>query len=272
MIMNKKNIFPNNSIYSILNNINSESIQYFKSDYKYLDNNLRSNQKTPEEILETLETNDYIDKLLTLEQEVYEEELNKDLKIHGQRHILNVILFSAILGIKLLSKEDIKLLLYAAKYHDSGRISEDDDEHAHESRVIAKQRLQNKVPQKDLSIIMTAIEYHEVPRRTSYEEKYFETLAKHNGITEEELERTRKISEILKDADALDRTRFVNRARLDNRYLYYDYSKELIKFAADLQEEYAKEDLKNYDYDEEDLNDNTPQELLRKIRKNIRTL
>ena len=83
------------------------------------------------------------------------------------------------------------------------------------------------------------------------------------------LDKVRMMAEVLKDADALDRTRFVNRARLDYRFLKFDISKRLIKFAAEMQETYALRDLKSYHCDEAIsvlLQRDTPQELLREIR------
>lgn len=71
-----------------------------------------------------LELNNLIDVLLKFENEIYSEEINKNMKEHGQRHILDVLLYSIIIGESLLNEHDLNLLLIAAKYHDVGRTEE----------------------------------------------------------------------------------------------------------------------------------------------------
>ena len=81
------------------------------------------------------------------------------------------------------------------------------------------------------------------------------------------------MAEVLKDADALDRTRFINKARLNPEFLQYDASKQLVKFASSLQETYAIHDLKEFNCDESIgilLQIYTPQEVLRTIRHSTR--
>ena len=264
----KKTVILNYSSYSVLEkNIEDNNIQFFKSDYKYLDNYFKTNKMCSSDIVKLLEKNNLIDVLMNFENEIYSEEVNKDMKAHGQRHILNVLLYSMIIGVNLLSQHDLNLLLIAAKYHDVGRTEENGQEHAYSSSIIARERLLNIVSEEDLKIITTAIEFHEIPRKSMNEEDMFNLIAMKNKIDSKQIERTRKISEILKDADALDRTRFVNRARLDNRYLKFDISKKLIKLSANIQETYALEDLEMYDFNQELFRHYTPQEILRKIRK-----
>ena len=82
-----------------------------------------------------------------------------------------------------------------------------------------------------------------------------------------------EMAEVLKDADALDRTRFINKARLDPKFLHYDISKRLVRFASSLQETYAIQDLKEFQCDEAIgrlLQNYTPQEVLRTIRHSTR--
>ena len=81
------------------------------------------------------------------------------------------------------------------------------------------------------------------------------------------------MAEVLKDADALDRTRFINKARLNPEFLQYGISRQLIRFASSLQETYAIQDLKGYQCDEAIgrlLQNYTPQEVLRTIRHSTR--
>ena len=117
------------------------------------------------------------------------------------------------------------------------------------------------------------IEFHEIPRNLPYSDELFMNLARKNGVPEEQMLKVRKMSEVLKDADALDRTRFITKARLNPDYLEYDVSKKLIKFASSLQETYALEDLKEFQCEDAVsvlLEGYTPQEVLRNIRHSTR--
>ena len=87
------------------------------------------------------------------------------------------------------------------------------------------------------------------------------------------MDKVREMAEVLKDADALDRTRFINKARLNQNFLKYGISKQLIEFSSSLQETYALQDLQDYQCDDiigELLQAYTPQEVLRTIRHSTR--
>ena len=82
------------------------------------------------------------------------------------------------------------------------------------------------------------------------------------------------VAHILRDADALERTRFVGAWRLDVRYLYFDQSLKLVKFASSLNEREALERLnklilKNvikWSYLKDKLSEgNVPQEILQEV-------
>ena len=268
MYVNDFKLKLENSNYKILlENIDNNNAQYYKNDYRYLNDFFKAEQIPSDKIINFIIENDMIDILTAIEKEIYKEEINASMKAHGQRHILNVVLFSMILGLNLLEKKDLILLLVAAKYHDVGRTEENKQDHAFFSSLKAKESLKMSLASDDLGIVLTAIEFHEISRNSIDEEYIFNNIAERNGVSIEKFKRARLISELLKDADALDRTRFVNRARLDNRYLKFDISKKLIKFSSNLQETYALEDLEMYDFNQELFRHYTPQEILRKIRK-----
>ena len=147
------------------------------------------------------------------------------------------------------------------------------EEHALPSALIAEERLKDKISNEDISVIKTIIEFHEVPRDHPSIEEIFRKIAMKNNIQEDKLPRVRKMAEILKDADALDRTRFINTARLNPNYLKFDYSKQLVRLSSSIQETYALEDLKEYQTNEEIstlLEEFTPQEVLRIIRQSTK--
>jgi arsenate reductase-like glutaredoxin family protein len=129
--------------------------------------------------------------------------------------------------------------------------------------------LKDKYTPNELSIILSAIEFHEAEMINQEEE--FKKITNKYNLLEQDLPIAKTICKILKDADALERTRFINDSRVNPQFLNFDYSKKLIKFASEVQDTYALEDLKQYNCDEEIsvlLQKFTPQEILRTIRHN----
>lgn len=205
-----------------------------------------------------------------------------DQKAHSIRHIQNVILFSELLAEnEKISKEDKKLLIEAAKFHDSGRLNDKNEEHSERSAKIAGQVLtmQGNYKKDEINIIKTAIIYHELNERTigKLDEELCKATCKQNNIKPKDYGRTMKICELLKDADALDRTRFSNKATLNKEYLRSNTAKkeDIIKFAEEINEEYAKSDINEYvekhlDVDrneiQEEANKTNAKETIKKIR------
>ena len=246
--------------------------QYQKSDVESLNHELLNAQLSPNEVLDIIQTTNISGQLIPLENQIKEEGINSKLKIHGQRHIQNVMLYSALIGSNMIKDEhDLSLLLVSAKYHDIGRTTDTHEEHSSKGAEIVRRKLKDKYSSDELAIICTLIEFHEIPR--DYGEQTFINIAKKNGIKDTDLIRVKELAEILKDADALDRTRFINKARLNPNFLKFDISKRLVMFASSMQETYSLEDLKQYDCVEEIdnlLKIYTPQEILRTIRHNTR--
>ena len=122
-----------------------------------------------------------------------------------------------------------------------------------QKQVIAYERLKGKMPEQDLKILMAAIEYHEVeeallPPDNRIDSSKLTDICHSIGLdtTDENLmERTRKIAFILKDADALDRTRFLAETTsfVNPQRLHYNISKKLIKFSCQINEHYAAKDI-----------------------------
>ena len=246
------------------------SKQFYKTDADNVSPELLDVQMTSFDVLKLLKEANLIDIILKYEQEIWDEGINRHLVAHGTRHIKNVLFYTALVGQTVIKDEhDFELMMLSAKYHDVARKIDGHEIHAEPSARIMVERLKDKYSPLDIGIIKTCIEFHEVPRDIPEVDQVFLDIAKNNGIPSEMLDKVRTMAEVLKDADALDRTRFVNRARLQPRFLKFDISKRLIKFAAELQETYALRDLKKYHCDEAIsvlLQRDTPQELLREIR------
>lgn len=254
----------------MIDNSNGNERQFERSDIFTIDQAILNAQLSSSDVISALNNNGLTTTLVIYENEIKEENVNGKLNVHGQRHIKNVLLYSALIGQSVIQdKHDLDLIMLSAKYHDIGRKTDAHEEHAKASAKIAIEKLKDKCTPEDLSIIRTIIEFHETPREIANVNQLFFEIARKNGITDDQMLRVRRMAEVLKDADALDRTRFINKARLNPEFLQYKVSKQLIKFASSLQETYALNDLKEFHCDEEInilLHTYTPQEVLRTIR------
>lgn len=177
---------------------------------------------------------------------------------------------------RLLAKVEKKLKVYEETHEILKQHTEDystTTRHAESSAQIAVEKLRDKCSAEDLSIISTIIQFHEIPRNSYNVDAIFSDMARKNGIPKDQISKVRQMAEVLKDADALDRTRFINKARLNPEFLQYGTSRQLIRFASSVQETYAIQDLKEFQCDEaigKLLQTYTPQEVLRTIRHSTR--
>lgn len=258
----------------MVNNSDGNERQFERSDISTIDQAILDTQLSSSDVMSTLADSGLSTSLVMYENEIKEENVNGRLKVHGQRHIKNVLLYSTLIGQSVVQdKHDLDLIMLSAKYHDIGRKTDAYEEHAEASAKIAIEKLKDKCSPEDLSIISTIIEFHETPRNVANVDELFVAMARKNGITDDQIPKVRQMAEVLKDADALDRTRFINKARLNPEFLQYGVSKQLIKFASSLQETYAIYDLKEFHCDEAIgilLQTYTPQEVLRTIRHSTR--
>ena len=258
----------------MINNSDGNERQFERSDVSTIDQSILDTQLSSSDVMSALTDSGLSTSLVMYENEIKEENVNGGLKVHGQRHIKNVLLYSTLIGQSVVQdKHDLDLIMLSAKYHDIGRKTDAYEEHAEASSKITIEKLKDKCSPEDLSIISTIIEFHETPRNIDNVDELFVAIARKNGITDDQIPRVRQMAEVLKDADALDRTRFINKARLNPEFLQYDVSKQLIKFASSLQETYAIDDLKEFHCDEAIgilLQTYTPQEVLRTIRHSTR--
>lgn len=161
---------------------------------------------------------------------------------HSLSHIQKVIMFSGILAKgENLSAEETTILLASAAFHDSGRngAEEEYDNHALASARQVKEYFENNpnnpfgITSENLSMIQAVIEYHEHKEQekgiTDKDELYH--LRYKYNVSFEKSDSLIKISELLKDADALDRARFgkksENKWSLDAKYLKSDTAKSV---------------------------------------------
>lgn len=192
---------------------------------------------------------------------------------HNIYHIQRVMLFSQIIAQNEgISEKELPVLLLAAALHDAGKIKDRKDfEHGKNSAEIAKEYLLNNInsiSEEDIKIIQIAIEYHAVREKGKINIIELEKLCQKYNVPMANLERIKTISSILKDADALDRTRFdkENSLNIDSLRTNVARNKFLIDFARKVNQEFALAILNsNYKYD--DLIDNDTVKTLSTVRK-----
>lgn len=158
---------------------------------------------------------------------------------HGEEHIEDVI-FNAmyIAENKNFSKVEKKILVEAAKYHDAGKGVEG-RLHGIQGAENAKDYLSG-FSDDDVAIIQAIIEYHSIPDSYIQLNEIFD---KYN-VAPADRDMAEKLANVLKDADALDRSRYPG--NLDEKYLRTDIAKTLVKAFHQLQEIKGKQFLDNY--------------------------
>lgn len=144
-------------------------------------------------------------------------------RIHGPGHIERTLCHGAFCAqAEGLDREDTRLLLFACAYHDVGRQDDKaDDLHGHRSaaRIPELTGLRGEA----LKMVQAAVDAH-----ARDDAQLLPTL---RAYAPEDLERTRRLAELLKDADGLDRVRIWD---LDPRYLRREASRQRCAFAKEL--------------------------------------
>ncbi|MBE6161535.1 MAG: hypothetical protein E7158_04915 [Firmicutes bacterium] len=211
-------------------------------------------------------------------------------KIHGTRHIEDVILFTALVGQESLKGNNrtklLELSMEASKYHDCGRVSDNESRHAEPGALKAYEILskQGKYNALELAIIYIAIYNHEFNiKNVSVEElkeklkdssnrllkdtfmsiiktgtpnsnitytrgELIEAICNKKFIgdmnTSNIFEDVNQVVNLVRDADALDRTRFVDGkgASLKQEYLSEE-AKKFVDYSYAQAEYYATKDL-----------------------------
>lgn len=207
--------------------------------------------------------------------ELYKKEFFTSSFQHNIYHIQRVMLFSQIIAKNEgISKKNFTLLLLAVALHDSGRTRDRKDfEHGKNSAEIAKEYIQNNInsiSEEDVKIIQIAIEYHTTQEKGKGRINITELkeLCQKYNVSMANLERIEIISSILKDADALDRTRFDTQNTLNTDSLRTNTARNkfLIDFAKKVNQEFARTIL-NSDYNYENLVENDTVKTLGIARK-----
>lgn len=222
----------------------------YDKEYDYLLVDTEYPQYDAEKVIEQLTESD-IEYINSKIDEMQKSSLyQRKTEIHGKKHIENVMLFAGIISVlEKINGIDRDLLMEASKYHDQGRDNDLDEQHGIESAYIAGNDLKDKYSKEDIKIIQAAIMFHDDRTKAisirEKENEGFNNISKRLNLSEESIKRARIIGNILKDSDALDRTRFApNFNPIDESFLRTETSKRIIKIAFELHEAYSIEELK----------------------------
>ena len=156
---------------------------------------------------------------------------------HGIDHADRVLTFASYIGLKSnLSAREMAILIESSKWHDCGRADvRTDSAHAIKSVDKINSLIGNGYSLDDINMMKAAIELHEVNETKCNYDEVFNSICNKYSIGEQNAKSLRSISDILKDADALDRTRFAN-GNLEPTRLRNTVSANLIKASCQLQE------------------------------------
>ena len=148
-------------------------------------------------------------------------------ELHGILHNERVSLIALAIAIQEnVSNADVKILLEAAKYHDIGRIN-DNEEPCHGTRSSELiDDINLGLNEEDKNILKAIMIYH------SIDDNKFDDIIEKTSISD--VNRCRKLCNIFKDADGLDRVRLMYPGALNDSYLRTDSAKKMVLAAYEL--------------------------------------
>lgn len=166
---------------------------------------------------------------------------------HGVDHAERVLTFASYIGLKSdLSAREMSILIESSKWHDCGRVLvANDTEHAIKSAAKIKDLIGERYSIRDIDMIKAAIELHEIDEGKCNYDEVFNSVCNKYSIDASDKNSLRVISDILKDADALDRLRFTF-GNLDPTLLRKEISLNLIKASCQLQEARGFSDVSGF--------------------------
>lgn len=210
-----------------------------KDENSIVDNNLSKEEK---------------EQYLKIISGIKEEHLYKS-KIHGLFHSEKVCLFAFIIAKKLeLNDTDMQIIIDAALYHDIGRQNDTNDSiHGYASAYRIDRVLDNAIynDEENLNMLKAIIDSHSVDDEHSNNSfgYYFDYEGDKGLIDGPIYDRFIRLNSILKDADGLDRNRFVDGYcfGLDERFLRLTESKKLIQLSREINDLYTDNYAKEVD-------------------------
>ena len=214
-------------------------------------NYLKKNKSICKKIYNQLEeklTKEDIEKLVKEIDEIEKRYLYKT-NFHGYFHSQKVLLFAYLIGKnENLTEDEMQIIMSAAVYHDIGRQNEAEDEmHGYYSACLIEQK-QNQLLKSEIYKDKLNVEYLKaICDAHSVSDEKLNNIYENYKYENENFDKNKfiKLASILKDADALDRTRFkkTSNAVLQEKYLRFPYSKTLIKLAEEINYYYVVKEI-----------------------------
>ena len=176
-------------------------------------------------------------------------------KIHGLFHSEKVCLFAFIIAKKLkLNDTDMQIIIDAALYHDIGRQNDTNDSiHGYASAYRIDSVINNGIykNEENLNMLKAIIDSHSVNDENNKNSFnfYFDYDGDKNLTDGPIYDHFIRLNSILKDADGLDRNRFVDGYcfGLDERFLRLAESKKLIQLSREINDLYTDNYAKEVD-------------------------
>lgn len=229
---------------NVIDDLQLKNIVSNSQDTKYF-NKLFSNYDGVDiqEFTQKLKSKGLLERFDTEVQDIRNKGLYQfDIPEHNVDHVERVMLFSMYMGDELdLNSREMDLLIEASKGHDCGRINlQTDTEHGKISaeNIVNIFSKEGKYSKEEINMIAAAIEYHEMTDSPQALQSVFD---KYN-IPLEQQESVSKIANILKDADALDRSRFPGNLN-PNYFRNKGQANKLLKTSCQMQEIRGKKEL-----------------------------
>lgn len=192
------------------------------------------------EMAKSLKEKGVLEKYNESVEDIHNKHLYDNVKMaeHGYEHVENVLKFAMYMSNELgLNSSENEILVDCVKFHDVG-LNISTSNHALNSANIIEQQLANKYSKSSMNLIKAIVEYHEMNDSDFYK------ISNKYGLSNDEQKFVLKISNILKDADALDRTRFPG--NLDARFFRNkDLANSLVSASYQLRDLQASNNLHN---------------------------
>ena len=192
-----------------------ETVKKAKSYLKYNEISI-----TGKQVIEQLKQSRYWNIFKEVINNIQEDKLYQESFKHGVDHNLRTSILAGYIGInEALTEKQFRMVIEASIYHDIGR---KDDENDYEHGIKSSQKLEDlnlkEYSQDEVNILKAMTEAHCI------DDKYMLGIFSKYGI--KDLKIALKLTNILKDADALDRVRLIG--GVDKDFLRTKISKKLI--------------------------------------------
>ncbi len=211
-------------------------------------------QLTADQIMQLVD----VSKIKSGIEEIHSEGYYQGKKSYNEEHIACVILYSnAISKMEGFDDKTRELLTEVAKYYSCGRQLDIAEQHGQYSAKLAGKALIGKYSQEELGIIQATIELqnfksdsHTLSEIEEERKSKLAELCSKYVISEQYAEVVGKMASCISDSVVLDRTRFVDKARVlspEQSFRIFDLqsesAKKMVKFSYSIQEQLAQQEL-----------------------------